>query len=97
MRTAIFAASLLAMSATAATQAYSQDVIVVPDGVDRYVTEQPYDDTVIMDDGVTVGEPLNEGVVVREIPDNGEYGYVVTNKRRIIVEPKTRKVIRIYD
>jgi hypothetical protein len=95
MKTAIFAA-VLAAGAFVVPQAFAQDVIVVPGEVDSYVAEQPYDDTVVLDNDVPVGDSLPDSVTVREIPDS-DYGYVVTQQRRYVVEPSTRRVIKIYE
>jgi Protein of unknown function (DUF1236) len=46
---------------------------------------------------VVVGEPLPETVVLRPVPSHTEYRYGVVNDRRVIVEPRTRKVIKIID
>ena len=89
MKASVFAATIVALTAFGAIQAKADDVIVVPGEVDTYVSEQPYDDTVVYEDDVVVGEPLPDQVVIRRIPDNDDYGYVVTNKRRVIVEPQT--------
>jgi hypothetical protein len=97
MKAKLFAATMVAFSAVAVTQARAQDVYVVPDEVDRYVTEQPYDDSVVYDDEVTVGESLPEDVIVREVPEHDDYSYAIVNKRRVIVEPRTRKVIKVYN
>src|SRR6266487_201796 len=46
---------------------------------------------------VVVGEPLPPTVVLRTVPSHTEYRYAVVNDRRVIVEPRTRRVIRIID
>jgi hypothetical protein len=46
---------------------------------------------------VVVGEPLPEAVELRPVPSHTEYRYAVVNDRRVIVEPRTRKVIKIID
>lgn len=46
---------------------------------------------------VVVGEPLPETVVLRPVPSHTEYRYAVVNQRRVIVEPRTRRVIKIID
>lgn len=97
MKAKLFAATMVAFSAFAVAQARAEDVYVVPDEVDRYVTEQPYDDSVVYDDDVTVGEALPEDVIVREVPEYDDYSYAIVNKRRVIVEPRTRKVIKVYN
>ena len=44
---------------------------------------------------VVVGRPLPETVVVHEIPQHPKYAYAVVNHERVIVEPHSRKVIKI--
>jgi hypothetical protein len=44
-----------------------------------------------------VGEPLPETVELRAVPNYTEYRYAVVNDRRVIVEPRTRKIIKIID
>ena len=46
---------------------------------------------------VVVGEPLPPSVELRTVPSHSEYRYAVVNDRRVIVEPRTRRVIKIID
>ena len=46
---------------------------------------------------VVVGEPLPAEVELRPVPRHTEYRYAVVNDRRVIVDPRTRKVIKIID
>ncbi len=46
---------------------------------------------------VVVGEPLPPTVELRTVPSHTDYSYAVVNDRRVIVEPRTRKIIRIID
>jgi hypothetical protein len=46
---------------------------------------------------VVVGEPLPPTVQLRTVPSHTEYRYAVVNDRRVIVEPRTRRVIKIID
>jgi len=46
---------------------------------------------------VVVGEPLPATVQLRAVPNYTQYRYAVVNDRRVIVEPKTRKIIQIID
>jgi hypothetical protein len=46
---------------------------------------------------VVVGEPLPPTVELRPVPNYTAYRYAVVNDRRVIVEPRTRKIIRIID
>ncbi len=53
--------------------------------------------SVVVRERVVVGEPLPPTVELRPVPSHTEYRYAVVNDRRVIVEPRTRKVIKIID
>ena len=53
--------------------------------------------SVMVRERVVVGEPLPPTVELRTVPSHTEYRYAVVNDRRVIVEPRTRKIIRIID
>ena len=55
------------------------------------------DRSVVVQERVVVGEPLPPSVELRVVPNHTEYRYAVVNDRRVIVEPRTRKVIRVID
>ena len=57
----------------------------------------PRDRSVVVREEVVVGEPLPATVELRTVPQHTEYRYAVVNDRRVIVEPRTRRVIRILD
>jgi len=46
---------------------------------------------------IVVGEPLPDTVELRPVSRYSEYRYAVVNDRRVIVEPRTRKIIKIID
>jgi uncharacterized protein DUF1236 len=46
---------------------------------------------------VVVGEPLPPIVELRPVPRYTEYRYAVVNDRRVIVDPRTRRVLKIID
>jgi hypothetical protein len=95
MKAKLFAVALAMASAFAVT-ARAEDVIVVPGEVDSYVAEQTFDDSVMYDEDVVVGETLPEDVIVREVPDYDDYSYAIVKRQRVIVEPRTRKIIKVY-
>ena len=86
-----------ALTAALAIPAFAQDVIVVPDPVTTWVTEQPLDEDMTVTEKVVVGDTLPEKVVIKNVQDHDDFGYAVVNKKRYIVEPKTRKVVKIID
>ncbi|UVC10488.1 DUF1236 domain-containing protein [Rhizobium sp. TH2] len=95
MNTKLFAAVALSLTFPA-PYALADDVVVVPDTVTTYVTQQQVEDSTI-DGDIVVGTALPDTVVIKNVPDNDEYGYAFVNKKRVIVSPKTRKVVRIVE
>jgi hypothetical protein len=46
---------------------------------------------------VVVGEPLDQTVELRAVPSHTEYRYAVVNDRRVVVDAKTRKIVKIVE
>ena len=53
--------------------------------------------SVVVRERVIVGEPLPAEVELRPVPHYTQYDYAVVNDQRVIVEPRTRKVIKIVE
>jgi len=53
--------------------------------------------SVVVEEQVVVGRPLPGTVEVVPVPRHGDYAYAVVNDRRVIVEPRTRRVVRIME
>ena len=53
--------------------------------------------SVVVRERVVVGEPLPAEVELRPVPRYTQYRYAVVNDRRVIVDPRTRTVIKIID
>jgi len=53
--------------------------------------------SVRVEERVVVGEPLPPTVEVRPVPGYTEYRYAIVNDERVIVDPRTRRVIRIVE
>jgi hypothetical protein len=70
--------------------------VAVPGAVINWVTGQPRR-SVRYERQVVVGEPLAREVEVTVVPDHDDYAYAVVNDRRVIVEPRTRRIVRIID
>ena len=69
-----------------------------PREVVTYVEEQPVPATqVVVKQRVRVGTPLPEAVVIERVPNNDRYAYAFVNDQRVIVEPRSRKVVRIIE
>jgi Protein of unknown function (DUF1236) len=67
----------------------------IPGAVIDFVIGAP-GPSVRVEERVVVGEPLPRVVEVRRIPDS-EYSYAIVNERRVIVEPRSRRVVRIIE
>ena len=86
-----------ALTAALTVPAFAKDVVVVPDPVTTWVTEQPMDDDIVVKEKVVVGDTLPDKVVIKNVKDHDDYGFAVVNKKRYIVQPKSRKVVKIID
>jgi hypothetical protein len=67
-----------------------------PAEVTTYVARERVPSVAVREE-VVIGQPLPRTVKLRTIPRHREYSYAVVNDRRIIVEPKTRRVIKIIE
>jgi hypothetical protein len=52
---------------------------------------------VVVRERVVVGEPLPREVRLYEVPRYHQYRYAVVNNERVIVDPRTRRVIRVIE
>jgi hypothetical protein len=68
----------------------------IPNAVINSVRDEPGPSVVVREE-VAVGRPLPERVVLRPIQRYPQYRYAVVNERHVIVEPRTRRVVRIID
>ena len=46
---------------------------------------------------VAVGESLPATVEIHRVPQHDEYGYVVLNDRRVIVDNRSRKIVKVIE
>jgi uncharacterized protein DUF1236 len=53
--------------------------------------------SVAMQERVVVGQPLPATVELRTVPKYQQYSYAVVNNQRVIVEPRSRKVIKVIE
>jgi hypothetical protein len=67
-----------------------------PDEVVTYV-ERERIPSVAVEERVVVGQPLPATVQLRTIPKYEKYRYAVVNDQRVIVDPRTRAVVKIID
>ena len=67
-----------------------------PDEVVIYVQRERVP-SIRVEGDVAVGYAVPGTVELRTIPNHSRYSYTVINDRRVLVEPGTRKVIRVID
>jgi hypothetical protein len=70
--------------------------VAIPDAVLTSVRGERVQ-SVVIHERVAVGEPLPETVVLHEVPNYSQYRYTVVNDQRVIVDPRTRRIIRVVE
>lgn len=90
----MYAASCAALLALAPALARA-DVVIAPD-VDTWVMQQPDSDTVTVEGDFAIGTSVPENVQVVEVPKHKELGFVVVHKKRMLVDLKTHKIVKVY-
>ncbi|MBT1157137.1 DUF1236 domain-containing protein [Aminobacter anthyllidis] len=99
MKIAVIAALALATSFSAA---WAQDVIITPERetvIREYIKKKPLASITLPGVELNVGTALPETVEVHSIegvPDV-TYQYVVIDNKTVLVEPGTRKIVKIYN
>ncbi|KAA3452213.1 hypothetical protein C7I87_02070 [Mesorhizobium sp. SARCC-RB16n] len=97
MRMHLIAASFLLLASVGAAAA--QDVVVAPEQdtvIQEYVHKQPLASVEVPGVELNVGTALPDTVELREVP-NVKYRYVVVHNRTVLVDPGTRKIIKVYN
>lgn len=69
-------------------------VVTVPSEVDTYVMKENLP-SVRVEREVVVGSTLPDSVELRTVPQHDTYSYAVVNNKRVVVEAKTRKVVKV--
>jgi hypothetical protein len=91
------AAALLLLASVGAVAA--QDVVITPEQdtvVREYVKKQPLASVKLPGVELNVGTALPDTVELHEVP-NVKYRYTVVDNRTVLVDPSTRKVVKVYD
>jgi hypothetical protein len=70
--------------------------VAIPDAVVTSVRGERVP-SVVVHERIAVGEPLPDTVVLHEVPRYREYRYAVVNDQRVIVDPRTRRIIRVVE
>ncbi|MER8766973.1 DUF1236 domain-containing protein [Mesorhizobium sp. M0968] len=79
--------------------AAAQDVVIEPQQetvIKEYVHKQPLASVKIPGVELNIGSTLPDTVELREVP-NVKYRYVVVDNRTVLVDPSTRRIVKVYD
>ncbi|MER8710285.1 DUF1236 domain-containing protein [Mesorhizobium sp. M1088] len=79
--------------------AAAQDVVIEPQQetvIKEYVHKQPLASVKIPGVELNIGSTLPNTVELREVP-NVKYRYVVVDNRTVLVDPSTRRIVKVYD
>ncbi|MGX5800642.1 DUF1236 domain-containing protein [Bradyrhizobium sp. Arg314] len=77
--------------------AAAEDVIIQPEQetvIREYVHKQPLASVEVPGVKLSIGSVLPDTVELREVP-NVKYRYVVVDKQTVIVDPGTRKIVKV--
>ncbi len=91
----ILLAAIATVALGSASASADTDIVIKPE-VDTWVITQP-DTSVDFSGDVVIGTALPDNVVFVDVPDQPDVAYVVVNKKRVLVNKKTRKVIKVYN
>lgn len=69
-------------------------VVTVPSEVDTYVMKESVPSVTVERD-VIVGSTLPDTVELHTVPKHDTYSYAMVNNKRVVVEAKTRKVVKV--
>ena len=84
------------------SSAWAQDVVITSEQdtvIREYVKKKPLASISVPGVELNIGSTLPETVEVHtfeEVPDV-KYQYVVVDNRTVLVEPGTRKIVKVYD
>jgi hypothetical protein len=70
--------------------------VELPGDILGFVTGHPREYDRVRGD-IVVGEPLPREVHIYEIPAHREYVYAYVNDRRVLVDPRSRRIVRIVE
>ena len=79
--------------------AAAEDVVIQPEQdtvIREYVKKQPLASVKLPGVELNVGTSLPDTVELHEVP-NVKYRYVVIDNRTVLVDPGTRKIVKVYD
>jgi hypothetical protein len=70
--------------------------ITISPTVDAWVTQQS-DSGATYEGDLVVGTEMPGTVTYVDVPDSPDVAFVYVNKKRVLVDKKSRKVVKIYD
>ncbi|RAZ79753.1 DUF1236 domain-containing protein [Mesorhizobium atlanticum] len=79
--------------------AAAEDVVIAPEQetvIKEYVHKQPLASVKLPGVQLSIGSTLPDTVELHEVP-NVKYRYVVVDNRTVIVDPGTRKIIKVIE
>lgn len=79
--------------------AAAQDIVIEPEQetvIKEYVKKQPLASVKIPGVELNIGSTLPDTVELHEVP-NVKYRYVVVDNRTVVVDPGTRKIVKIIE
>lgn len=79
--------------------AAAEDVVIQPEQdtvIREYVKKQPLASVKLPGVELNVGSTLPDTVELHEVP-NVKYRYVVVDNRTVLVDPGTRKIVKVYN
>jgi hypothetical protein len=91
------AAGLLLLAGIGAAAA--QDVVIAPEQetvIKEYVHKQPLASVKVPGVELNIGSTVPDTVELHEVP-NVKYRYVVVDNRTVIVDPGTRKIVKVLE
>ncbi|TGQ12316.1 MULTISPECIES: DUF1236 domain-containing protein [unclassified Mesorhizobium] len=91
------AAGLLLLAGIGAAAA--QDVVIAPEQetvIKEYVHKQPLASVKVPGVELNIGSTVPDTVELHEVP-NVKYRYVVVDNRTVIVDPGTRKIVKVIE
>ncbi|CCV05729.1 conserved exported hypothetical protein [Mesorhizobium metallidurans STM 2683] len=79
--------------------AAAQDVVIAPEQetvIKEYVKKQPLASVKVPGVELNIGSTLPDTVELREVPET-KYSYTVVDNRTVVVDPGTRKIIKVIE
>jgi hypothetical protein len=99
MRNHLSAAAAGILLLVGVSAAAAQDVIIQPEQetvIREYVKKKPMASISLLGLELNIGTALPETVELYEVPDV-QYRYIIVDGRTVLVDPSTRKIVKVYD